>query len=221
MKRCSTGGSSGDAEKTNAGVAGQSTETRMRVLSIADAGGNESEPRVGGGALIGNIEDWPTTTSGEPLHLIASFPAGFLGIDRGRDEFVSVFSFYSKHDYFVDRITYHGDPSEMRVIEKERTTRVVFHDRKRVVSEADAIPARRLIVGEPAARPFQRSGLGGIPGFLQNENLAIDPRFEFALQLYGGDFPDGWSDIFGLSDAVGYLFVDRLAREGLFFVQVT
>ncbi|AXF19441.1 hypothetical protein CUJ89_02205 [Burkholderia pyrrocinia] len=193
----------------------------MRVLSIGDSRRDELEPRVGGVALLGSIENWSTTTSGEPLHLIASFPARFLGIERGRDEFVSVFSFYSKRHYFLDRVTYHGDPSEMRVIEGEGTTRVVFHDRQCEVFEANTIPTRRLIAGELAERAFQGSGLGGFPGFLQNESIAIDSRFEFALQLYGGDFPEGWSDIFGLSDAVGYLFVDKLAGEGLFFVQAT
>ncbi|MFE0838441.1 hypothetical protein ACFW4V_37055, partial [Streptomyces sp. NPDC058825] len=71
------------------------------------------------------------------------------------------------------------------------------------------------------AQPYQGSGIGVPPGFLQNENLALDKGLEFSLQLYSGDFPANWTDIFGLSDALGYLFIDGKRSEGLFFAQVT
>ncbi|WP_175954863.1 hypothetical protein [Burkholderia sp. BCC0405] len=178
------------------------------------------EPRIGGGALIGGLVAWPTTSSGEELQLVASLPATFLEVEGGA-EYISVFSFYSKDDYFLDRITYHGDPGEMAIIKGGRTTQVVFHEKGGEVFGRDVIPARRLIVGDDVAQPYQGSGIGASPGFLQNESLALDQGLEFSLQLYSGDFPENWTDIFGLSDALAYLFVDKDKCEGLFFAQVT
>ncbi|WP_063902042.1 hypothetical protein [Burkholderia stagnalis] len=178
------------------------------------------DPRIGGGALIGGLVSWPTTSSGEELQLVASLPAKFLGLEGG-DEYVSVFSFYSRDDYFLDRITYHGDPEEMRVIKVGKYTQVLFHKKGAEIFGGDVIPAKKLIVQDETVQPYQGSGIGMPPGFLQNENLNIDQGLEFSLQLYSGDFPSGWTDIFGLSDAVAYLFIDKDKREGLFFVQVT
>ncbi|WP_193099772.1 hypothetical protein [Burkholderia sp. Z1] len=192
----------------------------MKRLLIGTECHNAFEPRIGGGALIGGLVTWPTTSSGESLQLVASMPANFLGIEGG-PEYVSVFSFYSKDDYFLDRITYHGDPGEMAVIKGDKTTQVLFHEQGAEVFGAEAMPARKLIVGDDVAQPYQGSGIGMPPGFLQNENLMLDQGLEFYFQLYSGDFPEGWTDIFGLSDAVAYLFVDKNKCEGLFFVQAT
>ena len=65
---------------------------------------------------------------GEELQLVASLPAKFLGVEGGA-EYVSVFSFYSRDDYFLDRITYHGDPEEMEIIKRGGATQVVFHEK--------------------------------------------------------------------------------------------
>ncbi|PAJ80977.1 hypothetical protein DF156_11820 [Burkholderia ubonensis] len=73
-------------------------------------------------------------------------------------------------------------------------------------------------VRDEVAHPFHGSGIGGRPGLLQDEDLSLPQDFEFAIQLYSGDFPDGWTDIFGLSDALGYLFVATKSGKGLFFV---
>lgn len=192
----------------------------MKKLLIGAECHDALDPRIGGGALIGGLASWPTTSSGEELQLVASLPTKFLGLERG-DEYVSVFSFYSRDDYFLDRITYHGDPEEMRVIKAGKSTQVLFHKKGAEIFGGDVIPARKLIVQDEAVQPYQGSGIGMPPGFLQNENLSLDEGLEFSLQLYSGDFPSGWTDIFGLSDAVAYLFIDKGKREGLFFVQVT
>ncbi|WP_152602010.1 MULTISPECIES: hypothetical protein [Burkholderia] len=151
---------------------------------------------------------------------MASLPTKFLGIE-GAPEYVSVFSLYSKDDYFLDRITYHGDPEEMRVIKSSGATQVIFHEKESERFGVESIPARRLVVGGDVGQPYQGSGVGFPPGFLQNEKLTLDQGLEFSLQLYSGDFPVGWEDIFGLGDALAYLFVDKNKFEGLFFVQVT
>ncbi|RQQ27980.1 hypothetical protein DF105_29005 [Burkholderia stagnalis] len=109
----------------------------------------------------------------------------------------------------------------MRVIKVGKYTQVLFHKKGVEIFGGDVIPAKKLIVQDETVQPYQGSGIGMPPGFLQNENLSLDQGLEFSLQLYSGDFPSGWTDIFGLSDAVAYLFIDKDKREGLFFVQVT
>ncbi|RQS04818.1 hypothetical protein DIE07_27900 [Burkholderia sp. Bp9002] len=109
----------------------------------------------------------------------------------------------------------------MRIIMAGKSTQVVFHKKGVEIFGSDVIPARKLIVQDEAVQPYQGSGIGMPPGFLQDENLSLDEGLEFSLQLYSGDFPSGWTDIFGLSDAVAYLFINKGKREGLFFVQVT
>jgi len=192
----------------------------MKHLEFGVECSDPFEPRIGGAALIGGILDWPATSSGKPLHLIMSCPARFLGVGE-HDEFVSVFSFYSPDDYFLDQVTYHGDPQEMQGIVRNGTARVIFHRKGEEIQGAEAIPSRKLRVQNDVMPPFQGSGIGGPPGFLQNEKLALAEGMRFSLQLYSGDFPEGWTDVFGLRDAVAYLFLDGQKREGLFFVQVT
>ena len=74
---------------------------------------------------------------------------------------------------------------------------------------------------------FQGSKIGGEAGLLQAEPLSLNDQ-KFALQVYGGDYPAPFKGIFGLSDAVGYLFIkhginsEKIDGEsGIFFVQVT
>lgn len=65
------------------------------------------------------------------------------------------------------------------------------------------------------------SHLGGEPIFLQNENLVVDD-YQFCLQIYGGDFPEEFQDIFYLNDSIGYLFLNGEADAndiGMFFAQ--
>ncbi|KVC64137.1 hypothetical protein WI73_23105 [Burkholderia ubonensis] len=193
----------------------------MNEIDFDETSHDALEPRIGGGALIGGVESWPTSSSGEALHLIASLPATFLGIAGCGYEYVSVFSFYSANEYFLDRVTYHGDSDEMEIITRDRTTRVIFHAKGTEMFGTHVIPARTLRVRDEVAHPFHGSGIGGHPGLLQDEDLSLPQDFEFAIQLYSGDFPDGWTDIFGLSDALGYLFVATKSGKGLFFVQVT
>lgn len=179
------------------------------------------EPRIGGGALIGGIASWPTTSAGEPLQLVASLPIDFVCTDTENGIFISIFSFYSSNEYFLDRVTYHGDPSELNFIQKNNNTCVIFHKRGDQVFGDTTIPARKIVVGDEVSSPFQGSGIGSPAGLLQNEDLVMENDLTFSLQLYAGDFPDGWTDIFGLSDALGYLYINPKMREGLFFVQTT
>jgi len=190
-------------------------------------------PRIGGGALIGNVENWPTAPDGIQLTLVLSVPAGFLnenaGFDFPEEKFVSVFTYYNPGEYFLDFITYHGSPEELEWLGKGYT-KVVVHDAGDEVFGDTVVPMMAIEVDSlelDDSAPFQGSKIGGEPGLLQAEPLDLGDQ-RFALQVYGGAYPKPFQGIFGLSDAVGYLFVatgldnpEKSGDAGTFFVQVT
>ena len=195
-------------------------------LDLTAAGAAPDTPRIGGGALIGGVADWPQGPFGHPLVLVASLPAAFLavvaGIDIGVGRVASVFS------------TYHGDPSELALL-RRGTTQVLVHAHGDLVHGAVEVPAHRIDAGEAASErsvdwheddiPNSESLVGGEARSLQEEELTVD-GLAFALQFYGGDLSEPSRNLFYLADGVGYLFLPTQAaagvdRSGLFFVQVT
>jgi len=189
--------------------------------------------RIGGGALIGGVADWPAAPDGTSLTLVASLPAAFInahaGMDLPGEKFVSVFSYYDPEEYILDCITYHGSAEELAWL-RQGYTRVILHDRGAeqfggVTIPAQAIELDAADIVEPVL--FQGSKIGGAPGLLQAQPLALDGQ-AFVLQFYGGCFPKPFIGIFGLSDAVGYLFMSTASPghagpvdAGTFFVQAT
>ena len=81
------------------------------------------DARLGGGALIGGVADWPCGPGGQLLVLAASLPAAFVaehtGIAIGAGRIASVFTSYRPSDYFLDEITYHGAPAELECCARE------------------------------------------------------------------------------------------------------
>ncbi|MEX6664249.1 DUF1963 domain-containing protein [Pseudomonas sp. W2-17] len=175
-----------------------------------------------------NVDYWPSNPDGEPLLLVATIECALLKKTTAitalpNTGFLSIFSTYSTTEYFLENITYSGDPSELEAI-KAGYTAVVFSEgeaqqsspvssvpvtvtrlENREVSE-DAFPVFSLCSSTPP------NGLE-VPADIANE-------YEFVLQLYSADFPDPFKDIFYLSDALGYLFLNKNGSgEGLFFVQ--
>ncbi|MNW32082.1 hypothetical protein D3C74_90160 [compost metagenome] len=124
---------------------------------------------------------------------------------------------------------YHGDPLELDII-KRGFTKVIVHPIGQPRNESEfTVPARATTLGDriedEVGASFTGSKLGGSPGYLQNESLQLD-EFMFCVQLYGGDYPEEYNDIFYLSDAVGYLLLARDSHlsnggedAGIFFVQ--
>ncbi|WP_338767683.1 hypothetical protein [Massilia sp. METH4] len=186
---------------------------------------NPRDARIGGGALIGEICDWPVAPDGSPLLLVASIPGAFIGkhasVELPPDIFISVFSYYSQDDYFLDQISYHGDQQELACIESG-TTKVIMHARGQEIFQPDSIPAYRMDLSEdPVVDNDCGSYIGCGPSFLQNERLDL-AGLQFALQIRSSDFPEKYSDVFGLPDATGYLYLGKSeSRPGLFFAQVT
>lgn len=198
------------------------------------------EARIGGGALIGGVAEWPLSPfGGTPLVLLASLPAAFVaskvGIDIGPDRVASIFTTYVKGEYFLDQITYHGDPAELALL-RRGTTQVLVHPRGEPVHGSVEVPPRRLLADTPADEegavgadeddiPNPDSLIGGSPRLLQEEDLAVD-GLTFALQIYGGDLPEPFRGLFYLADNVGYVYLPTspaagIDRSGLFFVQAT
>jgi len=180
--------------------------------------------RIGGGAFIGSIiDDWPKTTDGEYLTLVASISGEMLVPLLGSSvngKYISVFSYYSENDYFLDNITYHGNKEELAFIIKNNTTKVLIHEKGGLVQEGHFIRPMFIKLNNEESEWIQGSGFGIPPGFLQNENIFFEDK-EFILQFYSSDFPDPYKDIFGLSDAVGYLYINKSLDGGIFFTQVT
>jgi len=171
---------------------------------------NESA-RIGGEAFIGGIADWPETPEGFPMTLVMSSPARFLnryaGFQLLEDLFVSVFTYYSKDDYFLDLITYHGNQSELDTI-RDGYTKVLLHKKGKALSGAITVPPMSIDVDERDVDSdrFQEPKVGGKPDQLQPGLLALDEQ-RFALQLYGNVFPYPYRDIFFMPEALAYLFV--------------
>lgn len=198
----------------------------MTPLVFTPAPASPSGPRLGGGALIGGVSDWPHGPTGRPLVLAASLPAAFLaehaGIAIGPGRIASVFTIYAPGTYFLDEITYHGDPAELALL-RRGTTQVLVHAAGTLVRGALELPAHGIQT--QADSGDARSFIGGAPQWLQNEDLALD-GLAFAAQIDGGNLPAPLRDLFYLADGVGYLFLPEHAaegidRSGLFFAQVT
>ncbi|WBS02563.1 hypothetical protein OU994_30725 [Pseudoduganella sp. SL102] len=183
------------------------------------------DPRVGGGALIGGIEDWPVSPDGAPLMLVASIPNSFIkkntGIEIPENLYTSIFSCYSEKDYFLDLITYHGDADELATI-RSGYTKVIQHPPGQEIHQTSFIPPHRIDLGVSVPDEVDSgSRMGGEPLFLQNEELDLG-EMEYVLQLMGADFPSKFTGIFALSDAVAYLYLSPgETPNGLFFAQTT
>ena len=200
-----------------------------KIITAGSASTDPLEARIGGGALIGGIINWPVTPDKAPLTLLLSLPTDWLnahaGVQLPEGHVVSVFSTYSTSDYFLDCITYHGNAAELSQIEKGYT-RVVFHRPGSLEQQGSAIPAHAIVLGGDGEQG-QHSKVGGYPAFLQQEDIDFAGE-NFVLQIYGAVFPKPFDDVLYMSDAFGYLYVKNDlqpdgtdGQAGHFFAQVT
>ena len=197
------------------------------VIEFEGVGNEENVMRIGGMSFLPEGMEWPVNPNGEKMVLILNIPTNFLNdklaYNYPKDKMISVFTTYNSEDYFLDTIVYHGSSEELTNI-KTGFTKVILHDIGISRNDSDyLIPARKLIVGEESDFMDEcgASHLGGKPLLLQNENLEVD-NYQFCLQIYGGDFPEEFQDIFYLNDSIGYLFLkgEPDANDiGMFFTQ--
>jgi len=196
------------------------------ILTFAENGtGNGEFAYIGGKSLLPSDIMWPKNPKGENLVLIMTIPTNFLNKYLNnqftRDKIISVFTTYDKKNYFLDTIVYHGDDEGLNNI-KEGFTRVIFHDIDDTArNECECEIPKRLFELEMIEDEGECGGskLGGRPCLLQNKTLKLDD-YEFVLQIYGGDFPGNYDDIFYLSDSMGYLYLSNKG-DGVFFTQCT
>ncbi len=199
----------------------------LKIKEISSRIEDALEPRVGGPALIGGIARWQANEKGNPLVLIASIPNSFIsnatGLRLASNLYTSVFSSYSETDYFLDEITYHGIQEELECL-RRGGTKVIQHPPGASIAQSLSIPPHRLELGELCSEEKDcGSRIGALPCLLQNEILDLR-QMSFALQLKRADFPSRFKDIFGLLDALGYLYLQEKydsVDHGLFFVQAT
>lgn len=183
--------------------------------------------RIGGKSFLPQDVEWPINPNGEKLTLIFHLPTNFLNENLSfkypKDMIISVFTTYNTEDYFLDSIVYHGDMEELKNI-KNGFTKVILHSIGSPRNESDyLIPARKIIIGKKINEldDYYGSFIGASPVFLQKEKLELD-SYQFCMQIYGGDFPEEFQDIFYLNDSIGYLFLSQegnLNDVGLFFTQ--
>ncbi|WP_107841425.1 DUF1963 domain-containing protein [Metasolibacillus meyeri] len=197
-------------------------------------------PRLGGYSFLPRNIDWPLNPNGDKLTLVFCLPTNFinetLNLNLPKEHILSVFTTYKREDYFLDLITYHGDKEELESI-KQGFTRVLLHEIGEIRNESDfLIPAQEFVLGDELSLDVEEldedfddlafycgSLIGDKPSLLQVENLGLD-NYQFCLQIYGGDFPKEFHDIFFLNDSVGYLFLnksDNANEAGVFFIQCT
>ena len=185
--------------------------------------------RMGGKSFLPQEIEWPMNPNGEKLTLIFSLPTNILNeqlkVKYTKDMVFSVFTTYNPDDYFLDSIVYHGDKEELAHIQKG-FTKVILHSIGSPRNESDfLIPARKIELGKEIheINEYYGSLFGTEPSFLQNEKLELE-SYQFCMQVYGGDFPEEYEDIFCLDDAIGYLFLAKKENQdddGVFFVQCT
>lgn len=209
-------------------------------ITFKDVENESIKPRLGGYSFLPENIDWPLNPNGDKLTLVLSLPTNFLNktlnLNLPQEHVLSVFTTYKKDDYFLDLITFHGDKEELKNI-KNGFTKVLLHEAGDIRNESDyLIPAQEFIFGEELNLDLEAvddedldeieiycgSLIGNIPSLLQIENLGLDD-YQFCLQIYGGDFPEGFHDIFSLSDSIGYLFINKNYDHdaGVFFTQCT
>lgn len=199
--------------------------TVKELLTPAD---DSSYSGVVFGGDSANVSDWPLNPEGEPLLLIATIECALIKQrlklkslpDSG---ILSVFSTYSKDDYFLDSITYSGDPSELEALKAGYTAVVLGEGPNKEKSPVQSVPSEKkeLRIREISEEEFPVFSMCSetVPnGLSVPESFTRD--YEFVMQIYSSDFPEPFEDVFYLTDAVGYLFLNRDGSgNGIFFVQ--
>lgn len=180
-------------------------------------------PRIGGKSFIPD-HLWPKDENENVMLFIASIPAEtvarVMNIVVAENTFFSIFSTYSREDYFLDKVIYNcNDAEELDII--KQNTQIIYHQKEEAINLSEhEIPAFEFSFSENAD---EGNFLGGSPEFLQEELVFEDYRF--LMQFYAGNFPEEYRDILYLSDAVGYVFIKNELKinkiAGLYFGQCT
>lgn len=183
---------------------------------------NSTVPRIGGKSFV-PAHLWSKDEDGNPMLFIASIPAETVAqvlIEVEENTFFSIFSTYSREDYFLDKVIYNcNDEEELNII--RQNTQIIYHQKDEAINLSEhEIPAFEFAFSDNSN---DGNFLGGSPEFLQEE--LVFEGYTFLMQFYAGNFPEGYRNILYLADAFGYVFIkDELKineTAGLYFGQCT
>ncbi|WP_455914954.1 DUF1963 domain-containing protein [Pseudomonas syringae] len=202
----------------------------VNEIVVLSESNNESDRHSG--IILGgdraSVDNWPSNSDGEPLLLVATIECALLKKTTAVNAlpstgFLSIFSTYSTSEYFLENITYSGDPSELESIKAGYTAVVFSEGGAQQPSPVSSVPvtATRLENRKLSDDEFPVFSLcSSTPPNGLETPAGIANEYEFVLQLYSADFPDPFKDIFYLTDAIGCLFLTKNGSgEGLFFIQ--
>ncbi|MFM2479651.1 DUF1963 domain-containing protein [Celerinatantimonas sp. MCCC 1A17872] len=187
-----------------------------------------------GGAPYINT-DWPKNPDGEDLYNVINIDSNIINNHIGydllpTDTCISIFTTYSEEDYFLDDVTYFGDLDELDNI-KSGYTKVIIKSLNKYATKDECkgrcinknftvslIPYELKDGDIPAFSFFSSQIPAGVSGL---DDLLSE--YYFACQLYSGDIPICNGELFGLTDANGYLLIRKELKndgyDGLFFIQ--
>lgn len=192
---------------------------------IQEMHGNDSGVYLGGGT---SRRDWPVNPLGEDLKLLLTidssrFNERFSEFGLPNGKYISVFSTYSDSRYFLDDIVYFGDSVEFNYI-KKGFTKVLLTDNPFFDSLDNEVKKFYLSCQNlqdnvfPAFSFFSKNLPNGLSGCEKLLN-----EYNFICQIYSSDIQSKNGGALGLSDAIGYLFINKRISEkndvGFFFVQ--
>lgn len=176
-------------------------------------------------ALFNYSEKEILAPNGEKLQLISIIPIKNIKEILENNEitleedtlnkYMYIFSCYDKNDYFIDSITCNGSEEEFISI-KSGYTKVVIEDEDFVSVSLNN--SYEMVLNDS---PIEASWFGDEPEFLQNEDYYFLEDYVFLAQINGLDLPNDLNDLFYFSDAIGYIFIKKDLKEGVFFVQNT
>ncbi|PVZ32482.1 DUF1963 domain-containing protein [Pseudomonas sp. CC120222-01a] len=199
----------------------------MRVRRIISASGEGLPFSFGGDRAYVSV--WPKNPDGQDLLLLFSIDCKAASqrlnrVDLPSQGYLHVFSTYDPDDYFLDSITIdevqlkRGCPSYTYVvhsvvevaIQSPRPSIPLAHADFDEVSVAEGEMSTSSMV-------YETTPVG------QRVFSTLSDSFSFFCQVYSSDFPEPFKDALYLSDATGYLLINKQLggelADGCFFVQ--
>ncbi|BDR57627.1 DUF1963 domain-containing protein [Xylocopilactobacillus apicola] len=183
--------------------------------------------KFGGGAFLQG--EWPKNPAGKDLSLLFTIDTDKLNskvsdLNLPSNKFISVFSTYDENDYFLDDVSFSGDPLELEDI--EGYTKVTISDQSSIQNNSNAFDSKdvNLVETEISDDDFPAFSLisDQIPNGLSGSEIFND-EYRFICQVYSMDLPPYDGSALYLSDAIGYLFLKKNIVDnndaGFFFVQ--
>lgn len=199
----------------------------MNVHKIVKNSNSSSPFYFGGDSAY--IVAWPKNPEGQDLLLLFTINCEMARQQLNRTDlpeagFIHVFSTYDKDDYFLDSLTFDE-----------------IEHKKGVASYTCVIHTEQMVAVKSTGLSIPLQYASFEVSVIQDEELSVaslvstevpagavipktlEPNFNFFCQIYSSDFPAPFQDALYMTDAVGYLFINKQlgndVSDGCFFVQ--